>query len=79
MFHNGDKFELHLEGRAHQEEVRENFGAEGAHEEGRRCLKWRRAGSSTDRVGGNSGGGGSCRYLGQTLERAWIQIQTAQL
>lgn len=43
MFHKGDKFELHLEGRAHQEEVGENFGAEGAHEERCRCLKWWRA------------------------------------
>lgn len=43
MFHKEDKFELHLEGRAHQVEVGENFGAEGTHEERCRCLKWRRA------------------------------------
>lgn len=29
MFHKGDKFELHLEGKTHQEEVGENFGADG--------------------------------------------------
>lgn len=30
MLHQGDRFELHFEGKVHQEEVEETFGAEDA-------------------------------------------------